>query len=183
MNISTSNMDPMVKEYLDKVVIRDGQKWIDDDIHISGSHIEELPFHNINVNGHFHASFNHLRSLKGSPIFVSGDFICYSNRIESLEGSPSYVGGQMDIGNNRLKNLKGAPFRIRNDFLVGDNMLESLEGFPSYVGGDVDLNDNPELKSLKEINEVSGYIYLNHKIDCDYLIQFTLMGKILLTLK
>lgn len=130
-------MHPRIKEYLDEVVIRDGEKWIDGDVLLCCYSITELNFHDININGQFNCSYTNITTLKGSPKTVNEYFGCSFNKLTSLEG---------------------APMKINGDFACYNNNITSLKG----------------------LGDVEGLIYLNKPLNCDYFIQYSLMGKICL---
>lgn len=152
-------MHPQVQYYLDKVVIRDGEKWIYENVDLADLELTELNFHDINVFGYFSCRRNKLKTLEGSPKSVASHFFAYHNCLESLEGSPDEIGGCFWVSNNRLKSLEGSPKIIKSYLHCTYNPLETLEG----------------------LNEVGDLIYLNKPLkNCDYFIQYSLMNKIVI---
>lgn len=153
-------MHPLVKDYLDRVVIRDDEKWIDGDVNLYCLGLRELNFHDININGHFSCAQNLLETLDGSPKSCLS-FWCSRNRLTSLKGSPE---------------------KVQGSFNAFDNKLENLEGLSESIGGVIYIGKNP-LKSLKGIGSYHGCIIMDRTLDCDYFIQYSLMGMINLVMK
>lgn len=69
------------------------------------------------------------------------------------------VKGWFDICGNKLTSLKGCPRWVGNTFSCNYNQLTSLEGISSYIGYNLHCEYNPQLKSLKGIGRVGGFIY------------------------
>lgn len=150
-------MHPKVKAYLNSVVIRDGQKWIDGDVDLFGLNLTELSFHDINVDGYFNCANNKLTTLEGSPKTVNGNLTCNANNLTNLEGSPETVNGYFDCSNNKLTTLEGSSKTVKGNFWC---------------------HYNNNLTTLKGLGDVDGVIFINKPFNCDYYLQYILMGKI-----
>lgn len=113
-----------------------------------------------------------VRKINGSV------FLSYSSLYKLNFGDIDLVRGMFDCSGNNLSSLEGSPKIVKDDFICEYNKLKTLEGITQNIGGHLFCLQNP-LESLKGIGEVGGLIHLSKPLkNCDYFIQYSLMGKI-----
>jgi len=96
---------------------------VNENVHIEGLYLTEIPLMFNKVLGDFYCDSNELTTLKGSPSWVGGNFDCSNNKIKSLEHSPYFVGGYFSCGYNELISLKFSPKEIGIFFDCVENPL------------------------------------------------------------
>lgn len=102
-------MQRTIENYLKQVVIRDGEKWIYNDVNLFNLGLTDIDyFSDINVSGYFSCSYNkRLKSLKGSPKSVGDRFYAYNCSLTSLQGISQKIGENIDISDNPIETLEG----------------------------------------------------------------------------
>lgn len=122
----------------------DGSIDVDGDVYMSSKELDYIPIKFGRVSGNFICTFNKLKSLKWCPYYVGGNFSCTGNKLKDLTDGPEEVGGNYWCDKNNLESLKGLAFEI------GRNLV---------------CRDNPNLRQLETLSNITGKILCSRNID------------------
>ncbi len=128
-----------IKEY---IINEDGSIDCNQQVHLYGNKLNEIPIKFNKINDYFDISNNNLKSLKNCPYYIEGYLRCSYNKLESLEFGPEYVGNNYWCDHNRLVTLKGCIDEVYDDFICSYNKLTSLEFCPMEVEGSFNCSYN-----------------------------------------